>query len=210
MNKTLSEENIELNKQEFLRLVNDINREGVLKDELINMLETSDFFYAPASTKYHGSYCGGLCKHSLDVYNRMFDFKETIKMDIDSVKIVSLFHDISKINLYKKDIRNKKLYYEYGSKSDNIGRFDWVSEEIYIVDHDNKFVYGNHEQTSEFLVRQYFPLTVEESVALLHHHGGLGWDSTKADISEIYSKYPLAVLLHSADLMASFLDKNIS
>ena len=118
----------------------------------------------------------------------------------------SLF--ISKINLYKKDIHNKKIYHDSGSKSDNLGRFDWVSEEIYSVDNENKFVYGNHEQTSEFIVRQYVPLTLEESVALLHHHGGMGWDSTQINITTIYNNYPLALLLHTADLLASYIDQN--
>ena len=202
---------IEENKKEFLELVDGIERENILKEQLILLFNNSDFFIAPASTKYHGSYPGGLCEHSLDVYKELKMLSEKFQQYFyteDTLRIVSLFHDISKINLYKKDIHNKKIYHDSGSKSDNLGRFDWVSEEIYSVDNENKFVYGNHEQTSEFIVRQYVPLTLEESVALLHHHGGMGWDSTQINITTIYNNYPLALLLHTADLLASYIDQN--
>ena len=202
---------IQENKNEFIELVRSIKREGAAIDSLLDMLETSDFFYAPASTKYHGSYPGGLCEHCLDTYKELKGLVENFPRyfyESDSIKILGLFHDIAKINLYKKDIRNKKLYHENGSKFDNLGLFDWVSEEVYSIDHDKKFVYGNHEQTCEFLVRQYFPLTLEESVALLHHHGGMSWDSTQTDLSEIYNKYPMALLLHTADMLATYIDQN--
>ena len=66
-----------------------------------------------------------------------------------------------------------------------------------------------NEETSEFLVRQYIPLSVEESVALLHHHAGMSWDSTKADISVVYNKYPLATFLHTADMLSTFIDQRL-
>ena len=199
------------NKEQFLELVGGIEREGFSKDDLVELLTNSDFFIAPASTKYHGAYPGGLCEHCLDVYKELKMLSSKFPQyfyEEDTLRIVSLFHDISKTGLYKKDIRNKKFYHENGSKFDNLGLFDWVSEEVYSVDHEHKFIYGNHEQTSEFLVRQYLPLTIEESVALLHHHGGMGWDSSQVNITDIFNKYPLALLLHIADMLASYLDQN--
>ena len=53
-------------KEEFLMLLRSVNREGM--DELINFIEKSDFFKAPASTRFHGSNEGGLLEHSLNVY----------------------------------------------------------------------------------------------------------------------------------------------
>jgi len=202
---------IEQNKTRFLELVNEIERDGFAKESMMEMLERSDFFTAPASTKYHGCYPGGLCEHCLDVYKNL---KKLLKdfpqyyYDENTIKLVSLFHDIAKIGLYKTDIRNKKVYHESGSKVDNLGRYDWVSEEVYSIDTDNKFVFGNHEQTSEFLLRQYVPLSIEESVAILHHHGGLNWDSTQVNLSEIYIKYPISLLLHTADMFATFIDQH--
>lgn len=207
----ISSEIIEENKNKFIELLNGIEREGAFIENLIETLSNSDFFYAPASTKYHGSYVGGLCEHSLDVYKELKMLTGKFPQyfyEEDTLRIIALLHDISKTNLYKRDIKNKKVYHESGSKSDNIGRFDWVGEEVYSIDYENRFIYGNHEQTSEFLVRQYFPLTLEESIALLHHHGGTGWDSTQINMAEIYNNYPLALLLHTADLLASYIDQH--
>ena len=56
-------------KEEFLMLLRSVNREGM--DELINFIEKSDFFKAPASTRFHGSYEGGLLEHSLNVLKKV-------------------------------------------------------------------------------------------------------------------------------------------
>ena len=120
--------------------------------------------------------------------------------------ICALLHDFSKMNLYEVTNFNKKVYSENGSKSDNGGRFDWVTEQGYkTVDLADRFVYGNHEETSEYMIRQFIPLKTEESVAILHHHGGMGWDSSQTNISDIYQRYPLALMLHLADMTCAYL-----
>ena len=53
-------------KEEFIKLLKETNREGM--DKLIEFLENSDFFEAPASTRYHGNFKGGLVEHSMKVY----------------------------------------------------------------------------------------------------------------------------------------------
>lgn len=202
---------IEENKKEFLELIKSIEREGAKIDDLVNYLEKSDFFFAPSSTKYHGSYPGGLCEHCLDVYKNLKMLLEKHPQyfyEDDTVKIVSLLHDISKTNFYKRDIRNKKVYHESGSKTDSLGKFDWVSEEVYAIDNEHRLIYGNHEQTSEFMVRLFTPLSMEESIALLHHHGGMGWDSTQINITDIYNNYPLALFLHMADLLGAYVNQH--
>ena len=191
------------NKNYFIELINSIERDGFGPDEkadLINWLENkSDFFMAPASTKYHSSYDGGLCQHSLNVYFNLVKLVETFKLDIpeSSIKIAALFHDISKANYYEKYMRNVK---------DDNGK--WVQVQEYKTkEAENRFIYGNHEQTSEFMIHSFIPLTVDESVAILHHHGGLGPDSTQINVGIIYDKYPLALLLHMADSVAAFIDE---
>ena len=110
----LTKDQILLNKQEFIGLIEGIKREGANIPRLIHKLETSDFFYAPASTKYHAAYEGGLCEHSLNVYHNMLKLiKNTPGLDDycydeDSIKIVALFHDISKMNIYEPSIKNVK------------------------------------------------------------------------------------------------------
>ena len=95
-------------KEEFIRLLQSTNREGM--DKLLEFLEKSDFYTAPASTRYHGNYEGGLLEHSMKVYEI---FKEKIKQSglqtpEESVIISALLHDICKTNFYKIDYRNAK------------------------------------------------------------------------------------------------------
>ena len=130
--------------------------------------------------------------------------------DEDSLLICGLLHDISKMNFYEVTSRNEKVYSENGSKSDSLGRFEWqASLSFKVRDAENRFIYGNHEETSEFMIKSFIPLTVEESVAILNHHGGKGFDSIPIQtISDKYNKYVLSPLLHTADMLATYLDEN--
>ena len=217
------------------------HRPGSKIEELTKKLESSDFFTAPASTKYHACYKGGLVDHSLNVYYNMMSLarnkhllalyeyvpaeldennnviKEAYNKKIegsieaDSIAIVALLHDFSKMNYYKMDYRNKKVYCESGSKHDNGGNFDWVTEQSYTtVPAEERFLYGSHEETSEFMVRQFVPLTYEESTAILHHHYSMGFDSIKDSgiVSRIYERYPIAALLHVADVISASIDES--
>jgi hypothetical protein len=226
----LSKEQIEQNKQTFLDLINSIQREGFEKDKLINWLEKSDFFTAPASTKYHCNFEGGLCYHSLNVYYSLeslcytyandqetilheakyddsgnliekewTEFVDHLRFETDSIIIIGLLHDISKANMYEKYLRNVK--------NNETGKWDQI-EEYRVIDSKDRFIFGSHEETSEFMVRSFISLKVEESVAILHHMGGQGFDSSQTDLSVIYGKYNLACLLHAADLLSTFCLEN--
>ena len=135
--------NIEENKNEFITLIESIGRE-FNKSALINKLNSTDFFIAPASAKYHLNVEGGLCQHSLNVY---YNLKKLVEMkglseiiSEDSIKIVALLHDISKINTYKKGFKNMKVYSESGNREDGLGKYSWVSVEQYeYVDDDSRF-----------------------------------------------------------------------
>lgn len=204
----LDKDMIQKNKEEFKNLVLTIDRNNANIEGLLETLENSDFFIAPASTKYHGAFEGGLCRHSLDVYLILDNLihMNNLEYDRTSIIITSLFHDISKMNYYETTYMNKKVYSDNGSKYDAGGKYDWVSEKGYkTIDVRNRFIYGNHEQTSEYMIRRFIPLTLEESISILHHHGGMGFDSTQLDISLIYQKYPLALMLHLADMTCAYL-----
>lgn len=208
----LTEEQINKNKEEFLALISSIEREGADIEKLTSKLITSDFFYAPASTKYHACYAGGLCEHSLNVYRNymnLISHKENLDeccYDENTIKIVTLLHDISKMNIYERASKNEKCYCEDGDKWDALGKFKWVTTLGWAVK-QNKFVYGNHEMTSEYIVRQFIPLTIDESVAILHHTGGRNWDSAQNNTSEVFSQYPLAALLNMSDMIAAYVDE---
>lgn len=215
------------NKERFLKLISSITLEGADIEGLVKWLEKSDFFTAPATTKYHGSYLGGLCSHSLCVYDNIVKLAEmfalTPKQEFETdaegkmiaesthivmspiysentLKIVALMHDIAKANLFTTYLRNVK--------NEDTGK--WEQKEEYKVREANeRFIYGNHEQNSEFMAHAFFPLSVEESSAILNHLGGSGVDSSQTIIPVIYTKYSLALLLHMADLVACYIDEKV-
>ena len=215
----LTEEQINGNKEEFINLLRSIDRPNADIEKLIQKLESSDFFIAPASTHYHGAYKGGLCDHSLNVYYNMMhllNYKaQYLGINIEdpaqyetSIKIVSLLHDISKMNTYELKAKNVKIYDETGENYDSVGYYYWQSELSYsLIDDKDRFTYGSHEMTSEYMVRQFIPLNVQESVAILHHMGGMSWDSAKDNIGNVFNKYPMALLLYLADMLSSYIDE---
>ncbi len=177
-----------------------IKRDGIR--ELLDYLRDTDFYEAPASTRFHGANAEGLVNHSLTVYNWIFKIRDSFhRMNCDicyasseSLAIVSLFHDICKINTYKIDYRNVK--------DPETGKWDRVP--YYTV--DDKSGFGAHGAKSVFLINQYMKLTMEETVAILHHMGA--WDkSTYSDPGKAYDTYSLAWLLHVADEAASYISK---
>lgn len=188
-------------KEDFLKIYDEnVKREGCekLREYLIN----SDFFKAPASTRYHSAFEGGLCDHSVKTYKRLIynieseygsNYNEVISNE--SIAIVSLLHDLCKIDYYKLDYRNVKN--EEGK---------WEKKEYYTK--DELLPYG-HGEKSVYIVNGFIRLTRQEALAINWHMGGFDSRVKGGDgsISEAYSKCPLAVLLHVSDLEATYLDE---
>ena len=170
-------------KEEYINLLKGINREGM--DKLIEFLENSDFFEAPASTRYHGAWEGGLLAHSMKVY----EILKTKTEDSDSVKIVALLHDICKVNYYKTDFRNVK----------NNGV--WEQVPYYTV--DDTIPYG-HGEKSVMMISEFIKLTPEEKYAIRWHMGFSEPKELYGTIGAAYKKYPLALLAFEADLEATY------
>lgn len=218
----LSEELIEINKNEFLALVDSIQREGIDKDRLIAQLLGSDFFDAPASAIYHNAFRGGLCQHSLNVYHYLCKLMEitfppikdtsdpegvnmvsTCPYSDDTIKIVALFHDFDKMNKYEKTVKNQKVYSEKGSKYDEMGKYDWVSVPGYKRKDDTEvFILGTHGENSVYMTETFIPLSSEEHAAILNHHSN--YDNPNLNTTAIYNRYTLACLLHLADMAATY------
>lgn len=208
----LTPEQIQANKERFLSLINQINIPGADIQGLIQFLESSDFFIAPASTKYHSNFDGGLCQHSLNVYDSLIDLYEANKhllqtqYEPSTLIAVALLHDISKANFYEKSIGNKKIYSDQGSKHDNMGKFDWVAVESWVVrEPENRFLAGTHEENSMLLVSRYIPLNQEEIVSILNHHCHTNDGNQFYDQSAVMNTFPLLTLLHTADVIATFI-----
>lgn len=194
----MEKELIDQNKEDFLNIAKTyIKREGI--DSLLDYIEkNTDFFYAPASTRFHLAEEGGLCQHTLNVYERLeklmiMEYGED-GYNKESVAICALFHDICKSNYYKQDYRNVK---ENGV---------WVQKPYYTV--DDMLPYG-HGEKSVYIVNGFLRLTREEAIAINWHMGGFDKRVQGGELSyaTAYQKYPLAVLLHLADVSASYLDE---
>lgn len=184
------------NKEKFLEIFSCVKRDG--KDDLLNWLETSDFYIAPASTKFHGAYEGGLCEHSINVYNRLKFLCESIEefkeVSDETIAISALLHDVTKVNCYKPDSRNVK-------------NDEGIWERVPCYKFEERFCFGGHGSKSVFLIERFMKLTLEEAVAIHNHMGA--WDTeNKTTLGNAFGQYPLAFLLHMADAMATYIDEN--
>lgn len=185
-------------KQEFIDIYkSNITREG--SDKLLEYLlsDKSDFFTAPASTRFHGSYEGGLLEHSLNVYYCLKDYlqreraKNVYGMNYseESIAVSALLHDICKVNFYKVDYRNVKN--EKGV---------WEKVPYYTI--DDKLPYG-HGEKSVYIITGFMRLTREEAFAIRYHMGFSANDDVN-QVGKSFEMFPLAFALSTADMEASY------
>lgn len=188
-------------KEEFIEVFeNNITRDG--NKELLKWLLSSDFFTAPASTKFHSAYEGGLAEHSLKVYNRFLKMiiseygdNYTDVISNESIAIIGLLHDVCKVNSYKVDYRNVK---------DENG--NWTKQPYYTF--DEELPYG-HGEKSVYIISSFVKLTREEAIAINWHMGGFDARVRNggASLSDAYYKFPIAAIFNSADTLSTYLDE---
>ena len=184
-------------KERFISIFKSkIHREGA--EKLLDFLcsDNSDFFTAPASTRYHGAYPGGLLEHSLNVYDCLCDYlarprvREVYGLDYseESIAIVALLHDLCKVNFYVERTRNVK---ENGV---------WKTVPFYTI--DDQLPYG-HGEKSVYIISGYMKLTREEAFAIRYHMGFSG-NEDPGTVGKALEMYPLAHAVSVADMQASF------
>ena len=184
-------------EREFIEIYKEnITRAG--SAELLDWLYKTDFFTAPASTKYHCACKNGLVMHSVSVYDVLMEKHFNEETDSrESYAISALLHDLCKAQFYKVSERNVK--------NDETGV--WEKQPYYSV--EDKFPYG-HGEKSVFLIERFIRLKIEEAMAIRWHMGGFD-DNGGFSMSVAYDKYPLAVKLHLADMESTYLrEKNTS
>lgn len=185
------------NKERFIDIYKTyIHREG--SDKLLDFLlsHNSDFFEAPASTRFHGSYEGGLLEHSLNVYDCLKDYldrprtKEVYQLQYseESIAIVALLHDLCKINCYKKSYRNVK---ENGQ---------WIQVPTY--EYNDTLPYG-HGEKSVYMITPFMKLSREEAFAIRYHMGFSNEDPSR-NVGYTFEHFPLAFALSTADMEATY------
>lgn len=190
------------NKERFLELFHTkITREGA--DRLLDYLLSpqSDFFTAPASARFHGSYAGGLLDHSLNVYDCLVDYLSRPRVrelyalcpSEESVAIAALLHDLCKVNCYKAGARNVK---------DENG----IWHSVPTFEFADPLPYG-HGEKSVYIISGYMRLTRDEAFAIRYHMGFSGTEDNRT-VGDALQRFPLAFALSVADMEASyFLEK---
>lgn len=160
--------------------------------------ENSDFFVAPASTKYHSAYEGGLCQHSINVYECLKAYCERervvneygLKFSDESIAIVGLLHDLCKVNIYETSFRN--------AKNDQ-----GVWEKVPYYSFNDTLPYG-HGEKSVYIISGFMRLSREEAFAIRWHMGFSG-EENKNTIGNALEMFPLALAVNIADMEATFL-----
>lgn len=195
-------------KEKFIEIYRKhITRPGA--EELLAYLEKSDFFRAPASHKFHLSIPGGLCIHSVGVYERLRDLyihekalkgepTELTPEQAETIAICGLLHDLCKIDFYQLVKKSRKT----GKMLPN-GKPEW--EDYWGYDIEEKLVYG-HGEKSVYIVSGFMRLTRDEAIAIRFHMGS--WQEGEGrNASNAFKQYPLAFLTHMADMMSTNLDE---
>lgn len=189
-------QNIDL-KAKFITICREkINRDGL--DSLLDWLENeSDFFVAPASTRFHGNHKYGLLEHSLNVYNALNELVKQfphLNISEETIAIAALFHDLCKANYYVVSTKNVK------DEATGV----WRKEPFYKA--DDQYPVG-HGEKSVIILMKHMQLTDNEIYAIRWHMGGFDSAVKGGDFgsSKAYEICPFAVLLHLADMIASYL-----
>lgn len=205
---------IEENIEKFEKLLSTVRRDGV--EKLLHYIQkNTDFYKAPASTKFHLACAGGLLQHSLNVYECLIAKKESsvwkdVLKDIpdESLIIIALLHDLCKANFYTEGTKNQKTYdpekvaaaEAWQRKHDAQGDFIWETIKTYQV--DDQLPLG-HGEKSVMLIQCYIRLTMQEVMAIRWH---MGFSEAKENwnmLGSAMEKYPIVLAIHEADLEAS-------
>lgn len=203
------------NIERFENLLMSVKRDGI--ENLLEFIRKSDFYTAPASYRFHLAEEGGLLIHSLHVYDCLMNKKNNplwsaMLKDVDdeTLIVVALLHDICKTYYYGTELKNQKTYDEEKVKvanprmvkHDANGDFIWETVPAYTI--DDKYPLG-HGSKSIIFAMQYIKLSMTEIAAIIHHMGAYCDSSQWNTLGQAYSKYPLALALHEADIEATYL-----
>lgn len=198
LTKVLSKQQMEVNKEEFIYLLRSTKRQGI--EKLIEYLEGTDFYRAPASAKYHSNYPGGLVEHCLNVYKILKEKVKFYNLNVpeDSIIISSLLHDLCKINNYKTSVRNFK------NEETNC----WESKSIYSYKEDTLPL--GHGEKSVIMLQNFIRLTKIEMLSIRWHMGSydLGY-AENVCLSNSFKLDKFICLLHTADLESSYVLETI-
>jgi len=198
MQEIMSKEELEEQKEMILDLLRSTERDGI--DKLADYLsDSTDFFTAPASTRFHNNFSGGLAQHCLNVYENFKSLLEIkgVEMSEDSIIICALLHDLCKCNTYIVETRNRKN--EQGQ---------WEKYNIWATNKDVDIPLP-HSSRSIAIIRKFIKLSIKEELTIFYHMGPYGGEDYEYRnmLKAANEKYPQTVLFYVADTIASYLDE---
>lgn len=186
----------------FKEMLLSTNREGM--ERVVKCLEEVGFFKAPASTKFHLNYEGGLLEHSMNVCDMALELRELMirkkeslrdSLSKESVIIAALLHDVCKSDIYKPAIKRQK-------NANGV----WCDVPGYDVDYSN-FPVGHGEKSVIWLLQNGLKLTADEIMAIRWHM--TAWDlafqspEMKGNLNAARERCPLMALIQAADGLAA-------
>lgn len=198
MQEIMSKEELEEQKEMILDLLRSTERDGI--DKLADYLsDSTDFFTAPASTRFHNNFSGGLAQHCLNVYENFKSLLEIkgVEMSEDSIIICALLHDLCKCNTYVVETKNRKN--EQGQ---------WEKYNIWATNKEVDIPLP-HSSRSIAIIRKFIKLSIKEELTIFYHMGPYGGEDYEYRnmLKAANEKYPQTVLFYVADTIASYLDE---
>ena len=212
---------IEGNMQRYDALLKSVKRDGI--ENLLAFLHQSTFYWDPAAVSHHSDYIGGLCQHSLNVYDRLsskFHASLTPSMDCaaagspvtdENLIVAALLHDLCKIGTYDLAIKNVKSYdpevvereRRTGARvqKDLGGQYVWTVKKGFVSADEQPL---GHGEKSLDIVRDFIKVTDAEKYAIRWHMGFTEPKENWKYLGTTYKKYPLALYLSQADLEATY------
>ena len=183
---------------DFLELMMLPDDTPLVSADMFEWLMTNGFFTAPASTKYHGNYEGGLLKHSTSVTKFLVQLTEDnhlIWKNPRSPYIVGMFHDLCKIDQYRPIIKAVEHL-----DNDRVATF--YNECVGFEYNTDTFLKG-HGDKSVMLLSQFYTLTEEEIMCIRYHMGAFTDKGKWRDYTRAVNAYPNVLWTHHADMLAS-------
>lgn len=180
-------------KDQILLTLSSVDRVGI--PNLMDYLRRSDFFDAPASTKFHLSVPGGLAQHSWNVFQCLkgLDAKYSLGFHSNSIAICGLLHDMCKIGLYRREMKRART---------PDGK--WIDEEQWV--HRDEYPLG-HGEKSLSMIQEFIKLSKQEAMAIRWHMGP--WDaegySARKSMGQAMDMYPMVKAMMLADQTASWM-----
>lgn len=178
----------------YMSVFHDVTAGRPGASEFLKWLESTDFFTAPASTKYHLSTPGGLVLHSVNVAldARWLCENYCAEELTESAILCGLIHDLCKVGVYKPTTRR-------------VRGEDGMWKTVPAYEHDDTLPLGHGEKSVFLAERHGLQLSDEEAAAIRWHMGPYRDRDAVREMSEAFQRFPLAAILHNADMAATYI-----